>query len=119
MFVTLLLANLAASLLVCLAAVLIFRLPLAKVLKDRFSEDAAAVWMKFILFTVFVIGISVGTRIWEIERYAEPQRSVTISQNLLALEVYKTVIATMQVSAVLLFVLLTVVGLAYLAKKKS
>lgn len=119
MFVTLLLANLVASLLVCLATVLIFSFPLAKVLKDRFSEDAAAVWMKFILFTVFVIGISVGTRIWEIERYADPQKGGAISQNLLVLEVYKTVIATMQVSAVLLFVLLTVVGLTYLARKKS
>jgi hypothetical protein len=119
MFITLLLVNLTASLLVCLATVLIFRSPLVKLVKSHFAEEAAAVWIKFILFTIFVIGISVGTRLWDIEKYIDPQTGGTINQDLLALEIYKTVIATMQVNAVLFFVLLAVVGIVYLAKKKS
>ena len=119
MFITLLLANLAASFLVCLVTVLIFYFPVARAFKSRFTEATASLWMKFILFAIFVIGMSVGTRIWDIERYADSQTGVVISQDLLALEVYKTVIATMQVSAVLLFVLLAMVGLAYLARKKT
>lgn len=118
MFITLLLVNLGASLLICLLTVLIFRLPLTRLLEQRCSAAAAAVWVKFILFLVFVIGTTVGTRIWEIEHYADPKAPAPISQDVLALEVYKTVISTLQVSAVLLVVLLTVVGLAYLTKKK-
>lgn len=119
MFVTLLLANVAASLLVCLAITLVFYLPLARLLKSRFSEEAASVWMKFALFAVFAAGISVGTRIWDIERYADPRATGAISQDLIALEVYKTVIATLQVGALLLFVLLLVLALVRLAGKKS
>jgi len=119
MFVSLLLANVAASFLACLGIALIFYFPLAQLLRNQFSADAASVWIKFILFAVFVVGISVGTRIWELERYADPRSGGAISQDVLALEVYKTVIATLQVDGFLLFVLLALVGLIYLARRKS
>ena len=83
-----------STLVVSAAAVALFWKPLTGILRTSLSEGAASLWSRGIGLGVLVVGISVGTRIWDLERYATA--GIAVSSDQLVLEVYKSVIATAQ-----------------------
>lgn len=122
MFITLLLSNFCISLMICLVTALLFSGLVGRYLKGSFGEDSSALWVRYLVFLIYIIGVSVGTRIWEIERYAaRPEvggKTIELTHDLMALEIYKTLLATLQIDAVLLFTFLLVAWIALVMKKK-
>jgi len=117
MFISFLIANLLVAILVCAVIALPFRSSLLKYLKSRFSEEASVVWARYLVLAIFIIGISVGTRVWDLEKFVSSTDSIVLTPDLAALEIYKTTIATLQIVATLLFVILVVAWISSLIKK--
>jgi len=117
MFIALLGLTLLVSLLVCAASVALFWKPLKTMLASRLSEGAAALWARGIALVVFVIGTSVGVRVWDLERHAGTGRAV--STDVMALEVYKSAILTAQASVAVLAVIFVAIGVFALMKRRE
>lgn len=81
---------------------------LAKIIKDEISSA----WEKYLKFALIVAGISGGVRLWEIERYLpsqiEGERMLALTPERWALEIYRTIISSLQsIVWVLLFFFMT------------
>ena len=106
MFITLLLADFAASLVVCFFIVRMFQKPVGRILERLVAEEIYKAWSNYIIFAIYVVGISGGVRFWDLEKYIAPTASGSVSMVLSSdrwvLEIYRTVIGTLQSAAWLL-----------------
>ena len=118
MFGVLISANFGISAAISLLAYAAFRRPLAQLIQRRFGEDSAVTWTRYVLFLVGSLSLAIGTRIWDIERYAV-DGGMAISADLLVLELYRTAIATLACNAALSVVVLLVIWAASLARRKE
>lgn len=118
MFISLLIVNFLVALLICAMIVLPFRGSLLKLLRRRFSDEASVLWARYLVFAIFTFSISVGTRVWDLEKFVLSTGGSVLTLDQAALEVYKTAIATLQINAILLFVILVVAWVASLIKSK-
>jgi hypothetical protein len=117
MFVTLLIVTFIIALSVSFIVVRIFDRPLRQILGRLIAEDLSAAWHRYIVFAVYVVGISGGVRIWNLEQYILPrsndQPPLVLDADRWTLEVYRTVIGTLQSIAWLLLVFFVFALLAY------
>ena len=111
MFLSLLLVTFLIALAVSTIVALVFRPALKRILERILSDAIYTAWLRYLLFAVFVVGISSGVRIWELERYiglgpqvGEGAAPPVLDSNHWVLEVYRTVIGTLQGIAWLLLV---------------
>ncbi|MDP2857389.1 MAG: hypothetical protein Q8P50_05350 [Bacillota bacterium] len=110
MFVVLLFGSLVIALVISHVLTRIFKSSISGILSRIISEDISSAWVRYILFAMYVAGVSSGVRIWELERYISPQviagkvqEVLTLTGERLLLELYGTLIGTLQgVSGVLL-----------------
>ena len=121
MFITLLIANFLVAFLVCLIIAIVFRKPIDKILQRLVAEDIYTAWSKYIIFAIYVVGISGGVRIWDLEKYISPQNKDGIILQLTSdrwiLEIYRTVIGTLQSNAWMLLLFFIFALLAYVIVK--
>ena len=117
MFVWLLLVTLAVSAAVCFCVVRVFDTPIANILTRLVSGELGSAWHRYITFAIYVVGISGGVRIWALEQYVTPR---TTEQGILelntarwVLEVYRTIIETLQGIAWMLLVFFVFALIAY------
>ncbi len=100
MFITLLIVNFLVAFLVCFIIAFIFKTPISKIIHRLVVEDIYTTWSKYILFAIFVVGISGGVRIWDLEKYITPQSKdssiIILTQERWILELYRTIIGTLQ-----------------------
>ena len=103
MFITLLVVNFIVAFVVSLIIAQIFRTPITKILQRLVAEDIYTAWSKYITFAIYVVGISGGVRVWDLERYITPDREsgkiLELTQDRWVLELYRTVIGAMQSTA--------------------
>ena len=109
MFIILLLSSLLLSLLVSLFMTRLFRNSVTAILGRIIAEDISSAWVRYILFAMYVAGISSGVRVWDLERYVSPppgakdQVILVLNSDRIVLEAYRTLIGTLQgLSGVLL-----------------
>jgi hypothetical protein len=50
-----------------------FRDPVDRILARIISDDISSAWHKYILFAIYVTGVSNGVRIWNLEKYITPR----------------------------------------------
>lgn len=117
MFLRLLVLTFLASSLICIAAVALFWKPLGTTLRNSLSEGAASIWLRGIALCVVVIGVSVGTRIWDLERYV--QGAEALSTDAMALEIYRTAMATSQAVVAALVMVFVGIGVIALMKRRG
>jgi len=116
MFLTLLAANLLISFAVCFIIVFIFKNPINKILQRLISEDVYSTWSKYMTFAIYVVGISGGVRIWDLEKYITPRTQdgviLELTTERWVLEIYRTIIGTLQSNAwmLLLFFIFTLIA---------
>jgi hypothetical protein len=116
MFITLLIANFLVAFIVCLIIAVVFRKPIDKILQRLVAEDIYTAWSKYIVFAIYVVGISGGVRIWDLEKYISPQTKdgtiLELTSDRWILEIYRTVIGTLQSNAwmLLLFFIFALIG---------
>ena len=118
MFLTLLLVTFLISVSVSFLVVRLFRRPIGKILERIIADEISDAWVKYITFGLYVVGISSGVRINQLERYitrppVEDAEVVTLTFERGVLEVYGTVISSLQGLAGALLVFFIVALIAF------
>lgn len=127
MFLTLLAVTLLLSACVSWLASRAFSHPIGAILERIIADNISGAWLKYMKFAILVVGVSSGVRIAELERYiTEPQwiaadraRIIALTPERWLLEVYRTIIETLQGVAWLLLVFFVVALLAYVVVRLS
>jgi hypothetical protein len=121
MFITLLAVNFLLAFGISFLIVRLFRKPIDAILQRLISEEIFSAWSKYIKFAIYVVGISGGVRVWDLEKYITPQSDkrevVQLIQERWILEIYRTVIETMQSIAWMLLVFFIFALLAFVVVK--
>jgi hypothetical protein len=108
MFLSLLIVSLIVAFVICVIVSLIFKKPVSRIMQRLIPDDISSAWSKYVNFAIYVVGISGGTRIWDLEKYINPSGKdnivVELTQVRWNLEIYHTVIATLQSVAWMLLV---------------
>ena len=88
-----------------------------RILERIVSDELAAAWHRYILFAAYVVGISGGVNLHKLEQYVNARHIETTVLSLHAetwtLEIYRTVIQTLQSIAWMLLVVFVVALIAY------
>lgn len=118
MFISLLVVTLAIAVTVALAVGAFFAAPIHRILEQIVAEDISFAWAKYIRFAILVVGVSSGVRIWELERYITPMgpgqaETLVLTRDRWVLEVYRTIIGSLQGIAWVLLVFFVVALIAY------
>ena len=130
MFITLLIVTFVIAVVVSSIVVLVFRKPIDKILVRIISDEISKAWSKYLMFAIYITGISSGVRVWDLEKYItkpmlEHAEIVQLTAERWVLEVYRTVIGTLQGVAWMLLVFFVFALIAYVIvrafelKKKS
>ena len=116
MFFTLLLVTLLVSALVAFISARAFNTPINNILNRLIDDTIANAWARYMKFAIYVVGISGGVRIYALERYIMPQQYPKLdggSENMQpfeltterwVLEIYRTIIESLQSIAWMLLV---------------
>lgn len=118
MFITLLIVTFVIALVVSSVVVLIFARPINAILARIISDQISRAWSKYLKFAIYVTGISSGVRIWELEKYiTEPRfegsKIIELNAERWVLELYRTIIGTLQGIAWMLLVFFVFALVAY------
>jgi hypothetical protein len=117
LFITLLAVTFFIALIVTFIVARVFQHSIAAILERIFGDQISAAWQRYIMFAIYVVGISGGVRIWELEKYISPrgfgEPQLILNRDRWVLEVYRTIIETLQSTAWLLLVFFLVALIAY------
>lgn len=88
--------------------VFIFANPIDKILRRVVPDDLSQAWTKYLKFAIYVVGIGGGVRVWSLEKYLTVQEPyleiVPLTSDRWMLEIYETIIGTLQSTAIMLLV---------------
>ena len=95
-----------------------FSTPVRRILSHIVAEDITFAWAKYIWFAILVVGISSGVRIFDLERYITPMdprggMPLMLTRERWIIEVYRTIIGSLQGIAWLLLVFFVFALIAY------
>jgi lysylphosphatidylglycerol synthetase-like protein (DUF2156 family) len=117
MFFTLLIVTFTLSIAVSFGVVKTFDSAIASIFSRIIQDQISSVWQKYIKFAAYVVGISGGVRIYQLERYISAPNKDTEVLSLNAerwtLEVYRTIIETLQSLAWMYLVVFIFALIAY------
>lgn len=118
MFITLLVVTFLVATAVSSLVAFVFSKPAGQILNRIIGDAVSTVWRRYLLFALYVVGISSGVRIWDLEKYiTKPAVSgaevVQLTPERWILEVYRTIIDSLQglAWALLMFFLCTLFAL--------
>ncbi|WP_319379784.1 hypothetical protein [Thiomicrorhabdus sp.] len=121
MFFTLLLVTFFLAAAVSYAVVRSFEKPMVAIFERIIQDPISHVWPRYIKFAAFVVGISGGVRIYQLERYiSAPHKDVQVlilNAERWTLEVYRTIIETLQSLAWMYLVVFIFVLVAFVILK--
>ncbi len=108
MIITLLIVTFLVAFVVATIVVLVFSKPIAGILHRIIGEEISQAWARYLQFAIYVVGIGGGVQVWQLERYLTPQgpgqQVLELTSDRWVLEIYRTVMGTLQGTAWLLFV---------------
>ena len=117
MFIALLVVTFLIALAVSFIMARIFSRPIETILKRIIQDEISLEWVKYLKFALYVVGISGGVRVWELEKYITPKTReaeiVELNTNRWVLEVYRTIVGTLQGIAWMLLVFFLFALIAY------
>lgn len=117
MFIVLLLVSFLIAVAASACVVQLFSKPIATILARIVTETLGMAWQRYITFAIYVVGVSGGVRIWELEKYITPRardvEPLILTPNRWTLEVYRTLIETLQSIAWMLLVFFVFALIAY------
>lgn len=116
MFLTLLVVTFSISALCSFGVARMFDRPIRTILDRVVAEALSGAWHRYIQFAIYVVGISGGVRIWDLEKYITPRGKddpiIVLNSDRWVLEVYRTIIETLQSIAWMLLVFFVVALIA-------
>jgi hypothetical protein len=117
MFLQLLLVNFLLAAAVAALVVLVFRKPVRAVLHRIIGEEIQSAWTRYVMFAIFVVGVSGGVRLWELGRYITPDKEtgkvLELTHDRWVLEIYSTVVGALQADTWMLLVFFLFALLAF------
>jgi hypothetical protein len=121
MFLTLLLVTFVIALLVSFVVAQLFSASVRRILDRVVSADLAGAWHRYLVFALYVVGVSGGVRMYSLEQYINPRDAkapaLVLNADRWTLEVYRTVIATLQSTAWMLLVAFLFLLVAYVVTR--
>ena len=125
MFMTLLLVAFLLSSAVSWGISRAFSQPMQSILARIIADPISEAWVRYLKFAILVVGISSGVRIGEIERYISPNNwqekpeILALTNERWVLEVYRTVIETLQGVAMMLLAFFVISLVAFVVLRIS
>lgn len=117
MFFILLLITFNLSIVVSFGVVKTFDKAISSIFSRIIKDPISSVWKKYITFAAYVVGVSGGVRIYELERYiSAPQKDtevLVLNSERWTLEIYRTIIETLQSLAWMYLVVFIFALIAY------
>jgi len=117
MFFSLLIVTFLISVAVCTIIAVMFARPVNRIMRRIIPEEISAAWVKYLLFAIYVVGISGGVRVYQLERYITAENKdqiiLTLTRDRWIIEVYRTVIESLASVAWMLLVFFVFALLAY------
>ena len=116
MFVTLLIVTFVIAVAMSTLVVFLFRRPIMRILSRLVTEELAPTWQRYILFATYVVGISGGVPLWDVEKYITPDKNgalLVLNSDRWIVEIYKAVIGSLQSIAWMLLVFFLFALVAY------
>lgn len=116
MFLALLLATLLTSLVVSAIVARIFAKSIDQILARIVADEVSRAWTKYITFAEYVVGISSGVNIYQLQQYIMPQEhgsSYSLTTDRWILEVYRAIIGTLEGLAWMLLLFFVFALVAY------
>ncbi|TDO92014.1 hypothetical protein DFR79_10840 [Halanaerobium saccharolyticum] len=121
MFYLLLLVTFLVALLVCYIVSRLFNDSIYKILNLIVPEAINEAWLKYIKFAIYVVGISGGVRIGDLERYITSRYNnrevLQLTTERWTLEIYRTLIGSLQSIATVLLIFFVFTLIAYVILK--
>lgn len=125
MFYTLLITTFLLASLVSFLAVRFFDRPIGAILERIIGDAISSAWHRYIKFAAYVVGVSGGVRIYSLERYINAPESGGSESKILeltgerwVLEIYRTIIETLQSIAWMLLVVFVATLIAYVLVRR-
>ena len=121
MFLSLLLVTFLIAFAASFSVARVFRQPIDSILNRIIADEISTAWRKYINFAIYVVGISGGVRIWDLEKYITPRptlqgteaHAIVLNTDRWILEIYRTIISTLQSIAWMLLVFFVFTLIAY------
>ncbi len=117
MFYLLLLTTLLVAIVSSFLVFKFFRNAIEGVLELIVPQELTEAWLKYLRFAIYIVGVSSGVRVWEIERYMPGQRdgreALALTNERWVLEIYRALIEALQSISTLLLVFFIFALLAY------
>lgn len=109
MFYLLLIGTFLIALLVSAFVARIFRKSILSILNRLLDPDIAVSWLRYLMFAIYVVGVSSGVHIWDLEKYLprpgdEEFVPYMLTTERWVLEIYDTIINSLQGTAMMLLV---------------
>jgi len=117
MFYLLLIVTFLVALLVCYIVSRLFNDSIYKIFKLIVPEAINEAWLKYIKFAIYVVGISGGVRVWDLEKYItsryDNREIIELTAERWTLEIYRTLIGSLQSIATVLLIFFIFTLIAY------
>jgi lysylphosphatidylglycerol synthetase-like protein (DUF2156 family) len=117
MFFSLLLVTFLIAAAVSAAVIYLFDKPIARILDRIVSDELSSAWHRYIKFAAFVVGVSGGVPLYQLDRYVNAPRPdlppLELNAETWTFEVYRTIIGTLQSIAWMLLVVFVVALIAF------
>jgi len=125
MVISLLVVNFAVAALMSALVVMLFKKPISNILQKLVQDDIYLAWARYLVFAIYVVGISGGVRVWELEKYLSPGKEgpngervvLQLTSERWVIEVYQTIIGSLQSSIWMLLVFFIFALIAYVVVK--
>jgi hypothetical protein len=116
-FLTLLAVTFVVAVLAAFVVTRLFDRPIEAILARIVSEELGGAWHRYMTFAIYVVGVSGGVRIWALEKYVTAREKdvdmPALNADRWVLEVYRTIIETLQSIAWMLLVFFVFALIAY------
>lgn len=117
MFISLLIITFLIATLVSFLVARLFRNSITSILERIVGRDFSYGWWRYLTFAIYVVGISGGVRVWDLEKYITPRpeeaEAIILNPERWTLEIYRTILGSLQGIAWMLLVFFVFALIAY------
>ena len=117
MFILMLAITFVIALVTSSLVVVLFRVPITSILSRIVADEISIAWRRYIAFAIYIVGVSGGVRLWDLEKYITPRpdetEAIVLNAERWTFEVYRTLIGTLQSIAWMLLVFFVFALIAY------
>jgi hypothetical protein len=124
MFLTLLIVTFLVATAISTIVALVFKKPADQILKRIIADEVSTVWRRYLMFALYVVGISSGVHIRDLEKYittptVKGVEVLQLTSERWFLEVYRTTIGSLQGLAWALLVFFICALLAFIIVRSA